>query len=1064
MIHVWDFRRPYLPFREINKFASAPSDLLWHSRDTLWTVGREGVFQQNDIHHAPKVVDRRNLQAFAVSPSGEIGAFAQKRHRRQHSAGLAYTGDTYPTDTRDRRSSLEKDSLRSSYDDSLDDSFLSSSIKRHHGRTASNRSTRSFTSTPPSDTAPKVMFLTDSMLVHNETFKPNQLAFWGALPGTANVHIFAYLAQKYKAIPLPDPPTLQAFRDLQHVFEQNAEYAQRAALYRLAETWKIVGISIAVATRRRAELHRAQRRHKLTTAKPSNVQQKLCSPHSDVHDKRVGTQPQPAESGLVAFREANSYLIPKGSSEHNRPRSPAPSNPTLHALAGAADSHHAVLPATVESTSNLATPLARPFKASTSSTIDVLKSHLPDPDHDEGIMLPPAVAGPHSEKADFLMLESAGRSHVAQRPSFKGPQWYESTDDHDDRRALVGSWRAPPREPLSLEPVDNQGINIQIPPRLDRHDSDESFAMFSASTDSQRGNSMPSSIASGRPRAMESIPEKWQHRPGDSSFGKPRPILASAGAQDALGTSIHISPTTISIGENSNGTTAKLDPDSPPDPARNELGHLVELSGTEKVVQHMETLHRNNQLLRHDSSESEAFIGSGGGMSVSSLAEYSHDMEASGTIVPDGFETIRSPQALKPPLYSPDVPENAAPVPDPATEDPLLLSDFQAMCVDVEGDAAFAVIGLLKNILAFHAGSLSDAQSSSLMILLLAPLLPQTQDRSAPFDIDVTEVLTAFADTFTALGLSPTQARAILSTQLTQLIATGINPYQAEAILQTYHAQLHSLSLYNSAASLRRLTYPTYPAVYEQALKDTQVGLLCLSCKSPINNPRDKMRCESCKRAQAPCPICWGRHPAFEPVTAKKKKKAKLRSPSKDGEDGKKRSSLMSTVAVDIGDYDDPSPSIPEPPVLLKATLWTWCSLCGHGGHTNCLSTWFATQIMSDGACATEGCLCDCVQGKRRDDKVREFIEHKAEKDRSKLVRKGDDWKVNESKAVAAIRGTLGDATRDATQNAGPGSMLPQGRKDEGRRVRVVEPHGEQIQAAQLVPQQATLFGKTAKY
>lgn len=228
------------------------------------------------------------------------------------------------------------------------------------------------------------------------------------------------------------------------------------------------------------------------------------------------------------------------------------------------------------------------------------------------------------------------------------------------------------------------------------------------------------------------------------------------------------------------------------------------------------------------------------------------------------------------------------------------------------------------------------------------------------------------------------------------------------------------------------------------------------------------MRCESCKRAQAPCPVCWGRYPAFEPVTAKKKAKAKLRSTMKDRDHRRKRSSLLSVTAIDADDLDDPSPSVPEPPAPPKATLWTWCSLCGHGGHTNCLSTWFANQAMSDGACAIEGCLCDCVQGKRREDKIREFLEQKAEKERSKVVRKGDDWKVSESKAVAAIRGTLGETARDPTQNAGPASMLPQGRKDEGRRVRVVEPHDDQMHqphllTTQFAPQQATLFGKTAK-
>jgi hypothetical protein len=1037
VIHVWDFRRPYLPFREINKFASAPSDMLWHTRDTLWTVGREGVFQQNDVHHAPKVLDRRNLQAFAVSPSGEIGAFAQKRPRRRRSAGLAYSEDTYLSDARERRSSPEKGSLRSSADDSLDDSFLSSSLKRHHGRMASNRSTRSFVSTPPSDAAPKVMFLTDSMVIHNESAKPNQLALWGALPGTANVHVFAYLAQKYKAIPLPDPPTLQSYKDVQQVFEQNAEYAQRAAFYRLAETWRIVGTSIAVATRRRAELHRSarQKKYELTAAAPSYVSRQLHSDQPEAHDRRLALV-KPTENGLAALHTANRDTQSNRSLASNRLTSPGVSNPAIRALGGATDVHHAGQHlGTVESSSNLATPLARPAKDSPTSN-DILKHHLPDPDHAEDITLPPAVAGPHSEKAEFSMPD---RSNVPERPGFRSLHWNKSADDLEDRRALAGSWRAPRRTPLSLEPTDAHGINIQIPLRLDRHDSDESFAMFSASSDSQRGNSMPSSLASGKSRTMESIPEKWQHPPGESSFGKPRHGLAEQA--DGLGKSVQISPTSMPLGKGLDGTTAHSDQGSQQGSGRSETAHSVEFSSTEKAVQDMETLHRNNQLLRHDSSESEAYTSSGGGMSVSSMVDYSYDMEASGTIVPEVFDHVKSPQAFKPPAHLLHATESAPPVLDPSAEDLLQLADFQAMHVDVDENSAFAVIGLTKNILAYYAGSLSDAQTSSLLILLLAPLLPQTQYPSAPDDGN--DVLTAFEETFTALGLSASQARAIRDTQLTDLISTGIDPYQAEAILQTYHDQLHSLSLYNAAASLRRLAYPLYPAVYEQALKDTQVGLLCLSCKSPINNPKDKMRCESCKRAQAPCAVCWGRSPAFEPITSKKKAKAgKPRSTTKDRAHGRKRSSLLSIAAEgDADDLDEQSPYAPAPPTPPNPTLWTWCSLCGHGGHTNCLSTWFAAQALSDGACATEGCLCDCVQGKRREDKIKEYLELKAEKERAKVVRKGDDWKVGESKAVSAIRGTLGTAEKDGARDAGATSL--QSRKDEQRRVRVVDPQAD---------------------
>jgi hypothetical protein len=312
-------------------------------------------------------------------------------------------------------------------------------------------------------------------------------------------------------------------------------------------------------------------------------------------------------------------------------------------------------------------------------------------------------------------------------------------------------------------------------------------------------------------------------------------------------------------------------------------------------------------------------------------------------------------------------------------------------------------------------------------------LLPQTHSPSGPSAINVTEVLTTFSDTFTSLGLTPTQAKAILSTQLSQLIATGINPYQAESILQAYHAQLHSLSLFNSAASLRRLTYPTYPAVYEQALKDTQLGLLCLSCKSPINNPKDKMRCESCKRTQAPCPICWGKYPAFEPMNGKKK--ARFRSSfGNKGSKGKPPSVVVQPTDVD----DGPSPSVPEKCSSSQATLWTWCSLCGHGGHTNCLSTWFVGSTLSDGACPTEGCLCDCVQGKRRDDKIQELLQKKLQKEQSKPIRKGDDWKVGESKAVSAVRGSLGDGAATALAGSTQAAVQTGGRKDDYQRSRTL--------------------------
>jgi WD40 repeat protein len=987
-IHVWDFRRPHLPFREINKFASAPSDMLWHSRDTLWTVGNEGIFQQSDVHYAPKTVDRRSLQAFALSPSGEIAGVAQKRPQRRR---LAYTDDAYAHGTPDRRGSPEKGSIRSSLDDSLDESFLVSAVRaRHHGRTTSSRSAKSFGSTPPSDTAPKVMYLADSMLPPSESPRPNQVGYRGMLPGAANMQIFAYLAQKYKAIPLPDPPDLHAFLDLQRVFQQNAEYAERASLARLASTWRIIGQSIAAATQRRALLHRERRRlQRESPASTAHSHRETAIAHLEAQDNRVTILPNPAIRAILGTLD--------------KPVPSAGSKP----------------PIIVESTSNLATPLARPVTSSHLHDNGLPRPELLDINHGGLDELPPAVS---SSTID------ANRTLAPARPTFNSPHWYQSADGLDERRALVGSWRASPRTPLSLRPADAQDISIDIPLLLERHDSGESFAMFSQSTDSQGGNSIPSSFASAssRPHSAESLSAGWQDGGIKSSFGNPR--IAADSTQHDLGGIDHVSPTSMA-----DTTARKIDPESTND---DDAGHLVEFSSGERAVQEMQHLRRNNQLMRHDSSESEAFASDQDETGSSSM-DYSVDMEASGTIIPDFFEDAISSSSLKQPVSLSQVTASAPAVLDTSSEDELWLADFQAMHVDGEVGSAYSVIGFLNSLLASYSNAQSDAQFPSLLILLLAQLLPQTHGPDDTPDVDVADVLTAFSDIFVSLGLTPTQAKAVLSTQLSQLIATGINPYQAESILHTYHAQLHSLSLYNSAASLRRLAYPTYPAVYEQALKDTQLGLLCLSCKSPINNPKDKMRCESCKRAQAPCPICWGKYPAFEPITARKKAKHKMRPHLKERDHRRKRSSLLSSQGLDLNDVA--SPTVPDTWSPHTATLWTWCPLCGHGGHTNCLSTWFSDPTLSDGACATEGCLCDCIQGNRRNEKIADALRKKADKDRAKLVRKGDDWKVLESRAVSAVRGAAFDTEsaqeQPASRNdAARGSLRGRTQVDSGSR------------------------------
>ncbi|KAF1809422.1 WD40 repeat-like protein, partial [Eremomyces bilateralis CBS 781.70] len=81
-VHVWDFRRPHIPFRGFSPFDTAPTDLLWHSQHLLWLVSREGIFTQADVALAPKCIDRRPWAAIGVNPAGDSVAAVTSRPRK----------------------------------------------------------------------------------------------------------------------------------------------------------------------------------------------------------------------------------------------------------------------------------------------------------------------------------------------------------------------------------------------------------------------------------------------------------------------------------------------------------------------------------------------------------------------------------------------------------------------------------------------------------------------------------------------------------------------------------------------------------------------------------------------------------------------------------------------------------------------------------------------------------------------------------------------------------------------------------------------------------------------
>jgi hypothetical protein len=436
--------------------------------------------------------------------------------------------------------------------------------------------------------------------------------------------------------------------------------------------------------------------------------------------------------------------------------------------------------------------------------------------------------------------------------------------------------------------------------------------------------------------------------------------------------------------------------------------------------QDMRRLAVNNQ--ESFSSESEAY---------NSLIDGKHDefehMEASGTIVPNVSHTrtqSRETAQTKPSGFS-DTKTSAVPAVTGAFLDPneqsFIVSDFFPSEAEVDDPQAepFTLLEMLKQLLAYHTTALSDAQASSHFLLLLLPLLAENQALPAE-ETDAT--ISIYTEALSGLHLSDETIYTILDVSLTHLIKAGVQPLQIEGILSTYHDQLQSLGLLHNAAYLRRLCYPSFPAVYEQGLKDNSVRLRCGGCRKPINNPRNKLRCENCTRRAAPCPICWCAESPFENNGKRKRHTVAL---PHDKTHEKQINVKFEVQENHIGDEES------KHGLKIRPQLYSTCLNCNHAAHASCLAIWHgetpsgvAPGAESEQVCPTPGCLCVCVAPKTTPavsigdaNRRRASGTPHAGGTRESVVRE-DDWRIRESSAVGSARRSLGgdDSRRSGTK------------------------------------------------
>ncbi|KAI1975705.1 SEA (Seh1-associated) complex subunit [Ophidiomyces ophidiicola] len=910
-IHLWDLRRPHIPFREFDHHNRSVTDLLWFSSDLLWSVNGEGVFTRADMNHAPQVIQRRRPCAMAWNPNGGL-AFTRQRPRcqlqstnfgieefleRGSQPGANDKNASFPDDATDEPPTNRKRSNRIPY------ARLSKSL--------------SGTSSISEDDIPQVVPL-EKAVAKTGVYKPIDTGVIGSIPSvTVDQDIFTYLVKNYSPLitnHFPEGVSASAVDSFLDSFEHNAIQADCAGFFKLGRTWRVAKYAVSVEF--------AARAHEQQTDKSTDISHL----HSNEH---IGEK-------ISANKESITGTI------------------STHLFEDETDTKYRSLATPeIDVESDIATPLARPLPEAAPDEFgddDNEKENFKQ-DWTELPPLPPAVLPSKNWVSDHKRPTSDNRPENIEddEPEIKDGLLTPKRLSHEHLRcsdagqneSYTDGHRSAPRT------INSRGTW--------RHQEDSDFEHHNSSPSHDYGRQLEEK--SDVLNDYESLP-KGVMPPNTLSHGGPPPHRPIPYARHDSGESFSM----FSASTDSSHYTAYLT-DRPSSPQRkSDISHLgdspwsaVEESLLQSIPEHEDD----------SPSKSRERINSD-----ASISEKSYE------VIPTEVHNIHLDRPL-------------APLPFLAESAPIPVAKEY-----------FSFEGL------FASPATHLFQDGKKPTQSYPPWSPQAVIR---------EAIRYYAASSTVDFVSAVHFLHKLHVVFRSL--DDIMPYEErELIIQSYHDQLLRREMYVEAAEIRRQCVPTYPAVYDYALKDIFINVYCFQCNKPYDNPvRNNRLCHRCNVAQPPCTICMSRTPPEKWIM-------QAAALSDNSSQKPKYSSVLqsrperSPASIPLSGAPILHGHAPEP--RLKATtrtggwtLWTWCQGCGHGAHTACQLIWLSDMSLSEGCCATPGCDHDCGPGPLRD-------KYQASKKKSRdaqslrcpsaVFAKRDSWTAGESKAVERVRGMLG--------------------------------------------------------
>lgn len=933
-IHVWDLRRPWLPFRELDRYSSAANDLLWATKDKLWTVGDEGVFTQWDLKFGAPFYNEISPCASTFTPDGEYYMFSERRELPRAS-GAEDSALGFLSIPRDKLSSGDDPTASRSFTD--DENALETHLSSTHGRIErgllSSKSNKSQANSPPSlEEKPPILSLDRAVFQRPDLFNNDQFGTASCVPGIATeLEIVEYLASNY-ASPATAEERVQCpntiLERLEAAFHQNAVACDAVSLHRMAQSWRILSAVLVPELRDWADANRSQRRAEAGKRREM-LEQFRSGSHRSILSPLAGLPGRGNKAkGDGKSQNLMSSLL-KSTVESDRP---------FHS----------------DSTSNVTTPLAKPFRNSPYSSRRGWSKLASEEDEIEDVLtLPPSVLSSHSTAAAAAraLVDSPGRGRgsvpsspdVNRRsatitskdynqpkpadgvrdtgPSSQAKGVSTQSTTQDDRRAALRDYRVQARPIFTLDGSAN-------PPALHpRHDSDESFQMFSASGDSsQQARSLGQSFESvgGNAKPRNQSTETLNYSEQDDETGEERDLsFEETHIQETNGhTRSIIKPSQISD---------SVAVETPPDMS---FGSDAPTGVRPKVSTKTDKGAWDAEQEAHSMPTSEFHTAMSSTPDIFHFEGTSLDKPRIHTSNPLRASEAHQIGDGKISGHQPGLSNSMSM--DELDCETYLISDFRPIDLfnyEPKSPFAWSSLPLICQSIAFDVeNGIGHSQFAAHLLMHVHPYF---------FDVKFRKLK----------GVEPGGTNNLADRLMTPHLGHRI----IESIFDTHLSFLRQMQLMASAAVLRKMCVEfEYSRLYISAAGDKQAGssftdgdaaslsIVCTACQGQM--PPGKNTCERCQRVRSVCPICLSMHTIDRemPNTSETREDA---SGWQWGSNGK---------------------------------MWAFCQACGHSGHVRCLKDWFA-EPLSNGTCPTQGCGCDCGPGKTRESRIQQQIKQEEE-------------------------------------------------------------------------------------